>query len=96
MFYLDFSRHLRRQAAYEIWLTSKWKFGFIYFHLNPFRVTSFPEIEIAALLSDLFWATSWREKGWRDNRWIQIFTLTSTKSHMLLDVWGDVKSQNEK
>ena len=96
MFYLDSSRHLRRQAAYEIWLTSKWKFGFIYFHLNPFRVTSFPEIEIAALLSDLFWATSWREKGWRDNRWIQIFTLTSTKSHMLLDVWGDVKSQNEK
>ena len=40
MFYFDFSRHTRRQAAYAIWLTSKWKFWFIYYHVNSILKTS--------------------------------------------------------
>ena len=49
-----------------------WLFGFIYNRVNYFHVYSLPKTDHFIKHLFLFWVTSWRKKGWRDNRWIQI------------------------
>ena len=49
-----------------------WLFGFICYCVNYFHVYLFPKTDHLLKHLFLFRVTSWRKKGWRDNRWIQI------------------------
>ena len=49
-----------------------WLFGFIYNRVNYFHVYSLPKTDHLIKHLFLFRVTSWRKKGWRDNRWIQL------------------------
>ena len=49
-----------------------WLFGFFYYCVNYFQVYSLPKTDHFINHLFLFRVTSWREKGWRDNRGIQL------------------------